>query len=83
MNFALQTGGSHVAVAKVLHAVLGADYRATSASASRAWFCFDGTRWRKHDDGQVLRDITDRVQPVFQDLARLLFAVHCGSGSSI
>ena len=65
VNFALQTGGSHVAVAKVLHAVLGADYRATSASAPRAWFCFDGTRWRKHDDGQVLRDITERVQPVF------------------
>ena len=68
--FALKTNGSHVALAKVVHAVLGSAYKATSASKSRAWFHFDGTRWKKHDDGQLMRDITDKVQPVFDERAK-------------
>ena len=66
IRFALQTGGSHVAMAKVLCAVLGEKYKATSATKGRVWFRFDGTRWKSHDDGQVLRDLTDVVYPLFE-----------------
>ncbi|KAL3149501.1 hypothetical protein ABBQ32_002283 [Trebouxia sp. C0010 RCD-2024] len=65
IDFALKTNGSHVALAKVMYAVLGAIYKATSIGKSKAWFCFDGTRWKKHDDGQVLRDVTAKLHPLF------------------
>ncbi|KAL3156888.1 hypothetical protein ABBQ38_001155 [Trebouxia sp. C0009 RCD-2024] len=65
IDFALKTNGSHVALAKVMYAVLGAIYKATSIGKGKAWFCFDGTRWKKHDDGQVLRDVTTKLHPLF------------------
>ena len=65
ISFALQTGGSHVAVAKVMCAVLGEQYKATSATKGRVWSRFDGTRWKSDDDGQVLRDLTNMVYPLF------------------